>query len=244
MIDLHCHLLPGIDDGAPDLETALELARMAVAEGITHVVCTPHIHPGRYDNTPQTIADALAVFTAGLRNAGIHLQVAAAAEVRFDMEIMLGVANGSVPFLGEWQGRKVLLLEFPHGELPFGAERLTKWLLQRNILPMIAHPERNKAVMRQPSRLKPFIEQGCLLQVTASSVTGHFGDAAQEVAHALLAEKQVTILASDAHNIKHRPPALRDAMQHAARIVGDLAAQKLVVDTPWQIAQTHFSGSV
>lgn len=244
MIDLHCHLLPGIDDGAPDLETALELARMAVAEGITHVVCTPHIHPGRYDNTPQTIADALAVFTAGLRNAGIPLQVAAAAEVRFDMEIMLGVANGSVPFLGEWQGRKVLLLEFPHGELPFGAERLTKWLLQRNILPMIAHPERNKAVMRQPSRLKPFIEQGCLLQVTASSVTGHFGDAAQEVAHALLAEKQVTILASDAHNIKHRPPALRDGMQHAARIVGDLAAQKLVVDTPWQIAQTHFSGSV
>ncbi len=244
MIDLHCHLLPGIDDGAPDLETALELARMAVAEGITHVVCTPHIHPGRYDNTPQTIAAALSQFTAGLRNAGIPLQVAAAAEVRFDMEIMLGVANGSVPFLGEWQGRKVLLLEFPHGELPFGAERLTKWLLQHNILPMIAHPERNKAVMRQPSRLKPFIEQGCLLQVTASSVAGHFGDAAQEVAHALLAEKQVTILASDAHNIKHRPPALRDGMQHAARIVGDLAAQKLVVDTPWQIAQTHFSGSV
>jgi protein-tyrosine phosphatase len=243
MIDLHCHLLPGIDDGAPDLETAVALARMAVADGITHMVCTPHIHPGRYDNTPQTIEAARQTFVKGLREAGVKLQVAAAAEVRFDMEIMIGVANGSIPFLGEWQGRKVLLLEFPHGDLPFGAEKLTKWLLQRNILPMIAHPERNKAVMRQPSRLKPFIEQGCLLQVTASAVAGHFGEAAQDVAHGLLADKLVTILASDAHNIKHRPPALREGMQHAARIVGDLMAEKLVLETPWQIAQAHFGAN-
>lgn len=240
MIDLHCHLLPGIDDGAPDLETSLELARLAVAEGITHMVCTPHIHPGRYDNTPDSINAAKALFIQGLRDAGIGLQVAAAAEVRFDMEIMLGVASGSIPFLGEWQDRKVLLLEFPHGDLPFGADRLTKWLLQRNILPMIAHPERNKTIMRQPSRLKPFIEQGCLLQVTASSVAGHFGGPAQDVAHALLAEHRVTILASDAHNVKHRPPAMREGMQHAARIIGDTAAEKLVKDIPWQIAQVHF----
>ena len=240
MIDLHNHLLPGIDDGSPDLETALELARMAVAGGITHMVCTPHIHPGRYDNTPQTIAKALDEFRQGLSQAGINLKVSAAAEVRFGMEIMMNVASASVPFLGQWQGRNVMLLEFPHGEMPFGAERLTQWLIQRNILPMIAHPERNKALMKQPSKLKPFLDQGCLLQVTASSVAGDFGEAAQDLAQQLLEENRVTVLATDAHNIKHRPPVLSKGVEAAAHIIGEQAAERLVTTTPWEISQSHF----
>lgn len=241
MIDLHNHLLPGIDDGAPDLETALQLARVAVQDGITHLVCTPHIHPGRYDNTPTTIAAAHQQFIAGLNQAGIPLQVATAAEVRFGMELMVGIAQNAIPFLGDWQGKRVLLLEFPHSEIPFGAERLTSWLLQRNIVPMIAHPERNKGIMRTPSKLKPFVEQGCLLQVTAAAVAGHFGEAAQVIAHSLLEQGLVTILASDAHNLQHRPPGLTEGMEHAARLVGDTQAERLVKDTPWQIAQAHFA---
>ncbi|WP_417778254.1 tyrosine-protein phosphatase [Stutzerimonas xanthomarina] len=240
MIDLHNHLLPGIDDGAPDLDTALALARMAVDEGITHLVCTPHIHPGRYDNTPASIAAAKAQFIAGLQRAKIPLQVASAAEVRFGMELMVGITQGVIPFLGEWQGKQVLLLEFPHGEIPFGAERLTSWLIQRNIIPMIAHPERNKGLLRTPSKLKPFLEQGCLLQVTASSVAGGFGPAAEQLAHMLLEEGVVTILATDAHNQQHRPPKLIDGMQHAARLIGETKAEALVKLNPWQIAQTHF----
>ncbi|AYC31452.1 capsular biosynthesis protein [Pseudomonas cavernae] len=241
MIDLHNHLLPGIDDGAPNLEASLALARVAVQDGITHLVCTPHIHPGRYDNSPASIQAALALFVAALKEQGIPLQVAAAAEVRFGMELMVGVSQGAIPFLGEWQGKKVLLLEFPHGEIPFGAERLISWLLQRNIIPMIAHPERNKGIMRTPSRLKPFLEQGCLLQVTAASVAGRFGPAAQDVAHALLEQGVVSILASDAHNLQHRPPLLSEGLQQAARIVGDAKAEALVKHTPWEIAQSHFA---
>lgn len=241
MIDLHNHLLPGIDDGAPDLPTALALARRAVAGGITHAVCTPHIHPGRYDNTPDTIRAAFREFALALREAQIPLQVAAAAEVRFGMELMEGVTRRTIPFLGEWRGKKVLLLEFPHGELPFGAERLTQWLQQRNIVPMIAHPERNKALLRQPGKLKPFLEQGCLLQVTASSVAGHFGEACQGLAHTLLKNNLVTILASDAHNLEHRPPELADGMEHAARIVGHAMAERLVKQVPWEIAEKHFA---
>ncbi|MGH8437375.1 MAG: tyrosine-protein phosphatase [Pseudomonas sp.] len=241
MIDLHNHLLPGIDDGAPDLEAALALARMAVQDGITHLVCTPHIHPGRYDNTPASIQAAQACFVTALKAENIPLKVAAAAEVRFGMELMIGVGQGTIPFLGEWQGKPVLLLEFPHGEIPFGAERLIGWLLQRNIIPMIAHPERNKGIMRTPSRLKPFLEQGCLLQVTAASVAGHFGPVAEEIAHALLEQGVVTILASDAHNLQHRPPLLSEGMQHAARIVGAAKAEALVQHTPWQIAKSHFA---
>lgn len=241
MIDLHNHLLPGIDDGAPDLETALQLARIAVQDGITHLVCTPHIHPGRYDNDRRSIQQAHQQFTQGLAQANLDLKVSWAAEVRFGMELMAGVSSGDIPFLGRWQERKVLLLEFPHSEIPFGAERLTAWLLARDIVPMIAHPERNKGLMRSPGKLKPFIEQGCLLQVTAGSVAGHFGEAAQELAHSLLEQGLVTILASDAHNQQHRPPHLREGMQHAARIVGDRQAENLVKHTPWQIAQYHFA---
>ncbi|AOE83151.1 tyrosine-protein phosphatase [Pseudomonas sp. TCU-HL1] len=241
MIDLHNHLLPGIDDGAPDLETSLALARMAVQDGITHLVCTPHIHPGRYDNTPTSIQAAREHLVNALQAQSIPLRVAAAAEVRFGMELMVGISQGSIPFLGEWQGKKVLLLELPHGEIPFGAERLVSWLLQRNIIPMIAHPERNKGFMRAPARLKPFIEQGCLLQVTAASVSGRFGLAAEELAHALLLQGVVTILASDAHNLQHRPPLLSEGMQHAARLVGEAKAEALVKQTPWEIAQSHFA---
>lgn len=241
MIDLHNHLLPGIDDGAPDLEIALQLARIATQDGITHLVCTPHIHPGRYDNDRASIHQAHQHFVQGLAEAGIALQVSWAAEVRFGMELMASVTAGAIPFLGQWQGKKVLLLEFPHSEVPFGAERLTGWLLARNIVPMIAHPERNKGLMRAPKKLKPFLEQGCLLQVTAGSVAGHFGETAQELAHSLLEQGLVTILASDAHNVQHRPPHLAEGMQHAARIVGDAQAERLVKDTPWQIAQHHFT---
>ncbi len=241
MFDLHNHLLPGIDDGAPDLDTALQLAKIAVADGTTHLVCTPHIHPGRYDNTPETIQAALALFQHGLLEHNIPLKVAAAAEVRFGMELMIGVKTKTIPFLGQWQDKNVLLLEFPHGEMPFGAERLTAWLIQQGIRPLIAHPERNKGLMRAPSKLKPFLEQGCLLQVTAGSVAGKFGESAETLAHSLLKEGVVTILASDAHNIEHRPPLLSQGRAAAADIIGAAAAQRLVLENPWQIAESKLS---
>ncbi|VVP27809.1 Tyrosine-protein phosphatase YwqE [Pseudomonas fluorescens] len=240
MIDLHNHLLPGIDDGSPDLEMSLALARLAVQDGITHVVCTPHIHPGRYDNTIETIQAAQACFVAGLEKASIPLKVAAAAEVRFGVELMVGIRQGTMPFLGEWEGNKVLLLEFPHGDIPYGAEQLVTWLLQQKIIPILAHPERNKGIMRMPSRLKPFIELGCLIQVTASSVAGHFGPVAQSVAHGLMEQGLVTILASDAHNLIHRPPVLSEGVRQAAHIVGDTKAEAMVKHTPWTIAQGLF----
>lgn len=241
MIDLHSHLLPGIDDGAPDLATALQLAKIAVDDGITHMVCTPHIHPGRYDNTMDSIQKALTELQQGLVEQQIDLVINAAAEVRFGMELMVAVTQQSIPFLGEWHGKPVLLLEFPHGEIPFGAERLTTWLLEQGIKPLIAHPERNKGLLRTPSKLKPFLEQGCLLQVTAGAVAGRFGEGAQKLAHTLLKEGLVTILASDAHNIEHRPPILSEGRDAAAVIIGEAAAWRLVLDSPWQIAQSKLS---
>ncbi|PHS73119.1 MAG: capsular biosynthesis protein [Cycloclasticus sp.] len=240
MIDLHSHLLPGIDDGSPDIQTSIELASLAVEDGITHMVCTPHIHAGRYENTLATIQSAKIIFEEALKQQGVDLNIATAAEVRFDIELMTSVKNGDIPLLGEWHGKKVILLEFPHGEIPFAAERLTSWLLEQNIIPMIAHPERNKGLLKTPSKLNVFIQQGCLLQVTAGAVAGGFGVPARELATKLLAQGHVTVLATDAHNQQHRPPVLSDGVEAAAHIIGQEKAYQLVQQNPWEIARSLF----
>ena len=176
MIDLHCHLLPGIDDGPETLEEALEMARIAVANGITAAHVTPHLHPGRWENDRAKIEAAVAAYRAALAAAGIALEIGFAAEVRLDYDILPLIEADRVPFLGTLEGYRVMLLEFPHSHVPVGADKFVAWLLARNIRPMIAHPERNKDLMRDPARLQPFVEQGCLLQVTADAVAGGFGE--------------------------------------------------------------------
>lgn len=240
MVDLHSHVLPGIDDGAPDLNVALELARAAIANGITHIVCTPHIHPGRYDNSPEIINSAHRKLLHAIADEQLALEIAAAAEVRFGIELIDAAQQGTLPFLGQWHEKPVLLLEFPPGEIPYGAERLTEWLVSRGIVPMIAHPERNKAVLRNPARLKPFLQQGCMLQVTAGSVAGRFGRPCQDLSNQLLTAEVVTVLATDTHNLDHRPPDLYEGMACAATVVGDVMARRLVEENPWEIAQFHF----
>jgi protein-tyrosine phosphatase len=241
MIDLHSHLLPGIDDGAENLQDALEMAAHAVACGTTHMLCTPHLHEGRYQNDAASIAVALRDFRLALQQANVPLQVSAGAEARFDSELMSLAKQNKLPFLGEWEGRQVLLLEFPHSRIPAHAEKLTGWLLKNGIQPLIAHPERNRGLMAEGSQqLTPFLEQGCLLQLTAGSLTGNFGTRAQALAERLLIEDKVCVLASDAHNMRHRPPNLLPGLAEAIRLVGEGAARKLVRDNPWRIARDHF----
>ena len=243
MIDLHTHLLPGLDDGAPDLASALEMARFAAACGTTHLMCTPHLHLGRYDNCAAGIAAALARFTDALTDAGIALQVSAAAEVRFDSELMPLALAGKLPCLGYWQGRQLLLLELPHSHVPAGTIQLARWLMEHGLQPMIAHPERNKGLMSRPEQLRPLLQLGCPLQVTAGSLTGRFGERAQALAERLLLEGQITVLASDAHNLTVRPPNLLPGLTAAIQLVGEPAARRLVEDNPWRITETHFSQS-
>lgn len=232
MIDLHCHLLPGIDDGPETLDQALELARLAVTNGIRRVVVTPHIQPGCWDNDRQGIERVWNTFREALARHGIPLELGMAAEVRVCAEMMGLLAENRIPFLGEYQGKRVLLLEFPHDQIPVGTDKLVRWLLRREILPMIAHPERNKAVIRDFSRIFPYVDMGCLFQVTAGSLVGRFGPFAEERALQFLEEGWITILASDAHNVKYRPPNLLDGRDVVARLVGIEAARRLVEETP------------
>jgi protein-tyrosine phosphatase len=232
MIDLHSHLLPGIDDGARSLDEALQLARMAVADGITHITLTPHIHPGRFDNNSATIKPVFEAFQQALKDEAIALSVAMSAEVLLSAEVLMLVAQNQVPFLGVWEGMDVMLLELPHSHIPPGSDKLVKWLLDRHILPMIAHPERNKEIIRDLDTLAPFVEMGCLFQVTAMSMAGRFGVQSAQRAMEMLEKGWVTVLATDAHNREHRPPVLSEGYRAAKAAVGADEARALVFDNP------------
>lgn len=240
MIDLHCHLLPGVDDGPDTMDEALALCRHAVASGITHSVVTPHVHPGRYENDAATIAVAAAALKARLQEENIPLALSFSGEVRISPEILPMVAAGLIPFHGEWAGKRVMLLEFPHSHILPGSDRLVRWLLQRDILPLIAHPERNKDVMRDLSRLHEFVQAGCLFQVTAGSLAGRFGEMAEQRACEIVEAGWATVLASDAHNLKSRPPELADGVAVAAGLIGETAARALVMENPWRMVASRF----
>lgn len=227
MIDMHCHILPGLCDGAQTLDEALELARIAHEDGIRHITATPHIHPGRYNNTRSIIHNAVEQFQQVLDEQGIPLTIGAGGEVRVAPEILILLKQNEIPFLGEHEGARVMLLEFPHSHIPLGSDKLMQALIKQNIRPLIAHPERNKDIHRDINRLMPFIDMGCLLQVTAGSVLGRFGETSEHRAKQLLEADRVHIIATDAHNNKHRPPVLSDCKHYISRWLGENKAEQL-----------------
>ena len=239
MIDLHCHLLPGIDDGPDTLEAALALARQALAGGIVKAILTPHILPRRYDNTLAGIREATARFRAALDARSIGLAIGCAAEVRIGPEVITLAEEQTLPLLGTVDGYGVVLLEFPDSHILPGSDKLCAWLLNRKIRPLIAHPERNKEVMRNVETIAPFVQMGCWLQLTAGSVAGVFGPRCRERSHQLLERGWAHVLASDAHDMPGRKPELEPGRAAAEEIVGEAEAWRLVRERPAAIAATN-----
>lgn len=232
IIDIHSHLLPGVDDGAQTPEDALALARAAVADGVCHLVLTPHVFPGRFDNTRSTIEQEFPRFENLLRVYNIPLELAFAGEVRLDGTMLDLLAAGELPFLGSVGGYRTMLLELPDAQIPLGADRLILHLLRQGIRPVIVHPERNKAVMEKPERIEPFVTMGCFLQLTAGSLLGQFGPRALQASRHMLEREWVTAVASDAHNLGARNFRLGEARQWLAAEYGGAAACQLLHDGP------------
>lgn len=235
MIDLHSHLLYGVDDGASNLDESLALARIAVADGIHTAVLTPHIHPGRYSNVRSGLLNKVLKFQGELDQAGIPLQLRLGGEVRLSVESLELILDGEVPFLGIVDGYKVMLLEFPHQMIPVGSQQFIEKLIAMKIRPLIAHPERNKAVMAQPERIRVFVDSGCWLQVTAGSISGRFGEQSKQTASWLIRNDLVHVLASDAHNAEHRPPVLSEGRDAVVALLGDQRAWAMVRERPAKI---------
>lgn len=240
MIDLHCHMLPGVDDGPKSMEDALDMARLAVKNGITHSVLTPHITPGRYDNTQESLSVVYKEFSRSLEAHCIPLQTALAAEVRLDPVIINMVESGTVPFLGDYDVHQLLLLEFDYSSIPPGALELAQWLVNRRIKPVIAHPERHRSIINNVKTLEPYLKAGCLVQITSGSLDGTFGDAPMKTAIKLLELGWVTVMASDAHNTRLRPPSIEPGRVVAERIVGEQESWTLVRERPGQMTARHF----
>ena len=235
MIDIHCHLLPGIDDGAQDMDEALTLLQMAVDDGITHVVLTPHLHFGRFENFKSVIEREFAIFEAAVIERGIKVKLSFAAEVRLDALILQLVDKHSLPlYIGQAQicRKNYMLLEFPHSHIPPGSDMLIKYLISQNIIPIIAHPERNRDLLKSPNKIKPFVRLGCMLQLTAGSITGKFGEQCQVLALDYLAQGIIDVVATDAHTINRRPPVLSEARAKVTELHGEATAQSLFHTNP------------
>ena len=235
MIDLHCHFLPGIDDGPENLQDALELARAAVADGITHSVLTSHVYPGRFPNQRRNLEVAIDQFAAHLQDASIALKVSLGCEAHLSPELIDLIASMEVPFLGEVDGYRILLLEFPPQIIPMGSLRFVNTLLKQKIRPLIAHPERNTDVMINTEKIRPFTEAGCWLQLTAGSLAGRFGVPAQQTAFKLIDEGWNCVAATDAHNMRYRPPLLSEGRDALRSRYGDAVANTMVHDKPGTI---------
>jgi protein-tyrosine phosphatase len=241
MIDVHCHLLPGIDDGAQTLDDSIELINLAIADGITHIVATPHIHPGRFNNDTASIANAYSQVMRWVKQTKAPIKLSTAAEVRISIELLQMLEHHTIPFVGQWDGYNVMLLEMPHSHILPGSDKLIKLLLNNKIRPLIAHPERNKEIMAAPEKIKPFVDQGCLLQVTAGALVGRFGTPAQKVATQLCKENLVTLIATDAHNTKHRPPKLAEAYALLDREISQDYSLKLKNNVSQLVSQKPFN---
>ena len=226
MVDLHCHILPGIDDGPPTMEESLAMAESAIEDGITHVIATPH-------SSSEYHFDFARV--RGLRDElqsriGGKLQLATGCDFHLDPENLKSLRKDP-SFYCLNQG-DYLLVEFNEISIPPGLDQTLHEMQLSGVRPVITHPERNRILRAHPERLKKWVRQGCFIQVTGGALTGSFGPAAQKDAQQWIREGLVHFVASDAHNTRTRPLRLQPAYDAVLRQFGEEKARALFLDNP------------
>jgi protein-tyrosine phosphatase len=226
VVDLHSHVLPGLDDGARSLEESLSLLRAAVAEGVTAIAATPHVRAD-YPTTADEVEAGVARVRAAAGEAGVAASIATGAEL--DAEHLAHLPDGEVVRLSYCGAGRYALLEFPAGHWPRLLEPALERLRALAIVPVLAHPERNPSIQARPESLRALVEDGALVQVTAASLLGHVGRSSQAAARAILKARLAHLLASDAHGPGTRPYALAAA---ADELRNPALARHLLEDVP------------
>lgn len=244
MFDLHCHILPGMDDGAQTLEESLVMAQKAVQQGITHILCTPHYNQ-RFHNTKNEILEAVPKLQTELDKRDIPLTLFEGQEVRISDQMPEELAAGQL--LCADVTDRYLLVEFPTRDIPDYAEVVLYKLCRQGVTPVIVHPERNREFQKEPNRLLPFLDMGCLAQLTAPSIVGEFGKDVQRLSHQLVQNRMVQMVASDAHGLKTRDFYLKEAYQYIHKEIDpqlipymDQVCRDIINGDPTTIA--HYTG--
>ncbi|HMT14731.1 MAG TPA: capsular biosynthesis protein [Aestuariivirga sp.] len=232
VIDLHSHILPGVDDGSPDLETSLAMARMAVADGIQVMAATPHFMPGMYDNEAGDIRRRVDQFNQNLTEAGIDLAVVTGSDAHIRPDFLPLVRDGQILSLN---GSRYVLFEPPHNIMPQRMEDMLFNIVMLGFVPILTHPERLKWIEQHYDVVQRLGDSGVWMQITGGSLTGRFGRRPQYWAERMLNEGRIHILATDAHNLTSRPPILSDAVRVAEAAVGMDEARNLVLVRPVNI---------
>ncbi len=230
MIDIHCHILPGIDDGSPDLETSVAMASMAAADGIETIIATPHVGMAQGPSMDE-IRAAVKRLNRILEKEGIALHVLPGAEVQ--SHVAVAEAGGFCLACGSF-----FLLEFPSTYLPAESLEIVYATVGQGLTPIIAHPERNAAISADPEKLSPLMHAGAKVQITGASLTGTLGPDAFACAHFLIQHSMVHFIATDSHSPNFRRPVLSNAVKKAAKYLGGKKARALVLDHPRDIIPT------
>ena len=232
-VDIHCHLLPGIDDGAGDWRDTLAMARMAAADGIGTIVTTPHQLGNFAQNTGDDIRHLTAQVQNVLREQKIPVTLLPGADVRIEPEMIAMIRRGEVLTLAD-RGRHVLL-ELPH-ELYLPLDRLLDELRAAGLVGILSHPERNQGILARPAVLEPLVRAGCLMQVTAGSLAGSFGPDIKRFSEWMVGEGLVHFLATDAHGPKSRRPLMSRAYRRAMELAGEHLATEMCSTNPAHVA--------
>lgn len=238
MIDLHVHILPGIDDGPEDLAESLQMCRLAYADGIHILVATPHLHPGLYHSPKKIILAKVAELNQNLPNylataevsAKTDLKIIAGADIHLSFFLRQNFTWDEVIFIND--NHKYFLLELPDYFLIEPVKKFVASFRDKGIIPIISHPERNSLFQKNSQILADFIRLGALSQITAMSITGFFGQKAKEVAFFFLHHNLAHLLASDAHSSRSRPPILSKALAEISAHLGPEKAWHMVHDLP------------
>lgn len=236
MIDLHCHLLPGIDDGATDLDVSFSMARAFVDDGVVAVACTPHILPGIYPNTGPDIRSRVAALQQQLDDAGIALQLLTGADNHVVPTFVPDIQRGHLLTLGD---SRYVLVEPPHHVLVPKLDELFFGILVAGYVPILTHPERLSWIKGNFHLIRRLFDAGVWMQITAGSLTGAFGGSPRYWAEKMLDEGLVHLLATDAHDVKRRPPNLAEGYEAAAARVGRDEALHLVYTRPLVVVRNE-----
>ena len=235
MIDLHAHILPGIDDGPRTMEDALEMARLAVADGITTMVATPHLFRRKsvefhHLNPPDKIRERVARFNEKLAEEQIELTVLPGCEVPLFIEIIKFIDDQQILTINDM--KRYICLEMPDTVIPPATDNIIFELNSRGITPIITHPERNLVFYEMPDKLRRLVSLGCLAQITARSLIRGFGWGVARFTKKLVREGLVHLMATDAHNVAKRPPVMGDALEKLSKMVGEERARHMVETYP------------